>query len=45
MGVPSKERGTLVVGVMREIVMLRSKMVVQMSTSEALSMTNLDSAR
>ena len=45
MGVTSKERGKLVIAVIRETVVLMSKMVAQMSTSEARSMTSLDSAQ
>ena len=45
MGVPLKEGGMLVVGAFRETVPMRSKTAFEMSKSEALLMTNVDSAR
>ena len=44
-GVPSKEGGLLVGGVVRETVMIRSKTAFQMPTSEAFLTTSYDSAR
>ncbi len=44
-GVPSKETGMLVGGVIRETVVMRSKTAFQTSTSEACLTTRRDSAR
>lgn len=45
MGVPPNDVGTLVGGVIRETVIMRSKTAFQMSISEASFTTSLDSAR
>jgi len=45
MGVLSKEIGTLIGGVVRETMVMRSKTAFQISISEAFLMTSRDSAR